>query len=1391
MIRKRNRNIKYLVILALIASFLAHPTKVYALADIPQTEKFSLSIATKEGFKTQHEYSTFAEAEVAMENSSDPNAVVLNLNRTVGNGVADMKDGIVVITAEKTNKEILELGYTYVNNGNDAYFYSSTGTTVKLGISGCVTDGVPIDQIELIPRIQVTGQSHYSVNINGNMVHSLVKYTWNSEDNKYSTSASSSYTICKAPSFATKGVNYYSDDGYTFFSTPQMKASTYAGTYYMYYKYLPFRSTTSYTAEELNSYIAYRLMLLDKTNSVLIGKGQAFIDAQNNYGVNAALLLSIAINESACGTSTSATLKNNLFGINALDCKPDASYSYESVEKCIDFEADRMISQGYTDSNTDSRYFGSNLGNKRSGINVKYASDPYWGEKIASVASELDRYLGGKDYNKYKLAFSNSITDAKIQPEMSSATVYKLANLKNNYPVNIPILIDDKVGSFYKIQSDMPMNAAGTANCYDKYDFDLSKVYVDSTKFTLLNVLEVPIGLTAIVPTTYGGSDGKITGTSTAMEYKNTTDSKYKAVTGAEITGLAAGTYDVRYAATTEYRAGEDAVVEVGEGNIAAGKTLTSPSAFNKTSFVTDGYKGTDKYSDSMNSGLQYIQMDLGAYYDLTEVNLWHYFGDGRTYHDVIVQVSNDPTFATDVTTVYNNDTDNSVQLGTGKDAEYAETSAGKTIQFEKVNARYVRLYSNGSTANGWNHYVEVEAYGFEGPLVSASSVSLDKASDTIAVGGTSALTASVMPLNTADKSVTWSTSDASVVTVDSSGNYTAVAPGNATITATTADGGLKAACSITVTAAPANFAAGKAVTSSAAFTSPAFATDGYKSTDKYASSINSGLSWIQVDMGASYYVNHVNLWHYFLDGRTYHDVIVQFSDDPNFVNNVTTVYNNDTDNSAKLSSAGKDTEYAETSAGKGVDFTLVKARYARIYSNGSTANGWNHLVEVEISKEVQRTNYAKGAAATTSSSFKNLNVATDNSVNTGYADGYAGLHWIQYDLGSQQDINEINLWHYFLDGRTYHDVIVQVSNDPTFATGAKTVFNNDANNSAGLGAGSDTEYAETSAGKSITFATEKAQYVRLYSNGSSINTYNHYVEVEICNNLAAGLQATSSPGFTSLNSITDGNKTAYANGSTGLQWIQYDLGSVKDINEVNLWHYYLDGRTYHDVIVQVSNDPDFATGVTTVYNNDTNNSALMMAAGTDSEYAETAAGKKITFSTKKAQYVRIYSNGSSINAYNHYVEVEICNNLAAGKTAAATSSAFTNMGSLTDGNKSSGYAEGLISGLQWVQLDLGATKSINRINLWHYFLDGRTYHDVIVQVSNDPTFATGVKTVYNNDKDNSAGFGAGSDSEYAETSAGKTIDFSAADARYVRIYSNGSTANGWNHIVELEVLGN
>jgi hypothetical protein len=145
--------------------------------------------------------------------------------------------------------------------------------------------------------------------------------------------------------------------------------------------------------------------------------------------------------------------------------------------------------------------------------------------------------------------------------------------------------------------------------------------------------------------------------------------------------------------------------------DLGDGKLPSSSSTFTNKSRLTDGIKNTDMYT-SANSGLKWVQLDLGAKYNISDIKIWHYFGDTRKYHDVIVRISNDPTFSTGVITVFNNDTDNSSGLGSGTDMEYIETSNGKDILFNSVNARYVRFYSNGSTVNSYNHYVEVEVYG-------------------------------------------------------------------------------------------------------------------------------------------------------------------------------------------------------------------------------------------------------------------------------------------------------------------------------------------------------------------------------------------------------------------------------------------------------------------------------------------------------------------------------------------------------------------------------------------------------------------------------------------------------------------------------------------------------
>lgn len=130
-------------------------------------------------------------------------------------------------------------------------------------------------------------------------------------------------------------------------------------------------------------------------------------------------------------------------------------------------------------------------------------------------------------------------------------------------------------------------------------------------------------------------------------------------------------------------------------------------------SFITDGEKsGEDGYFVELGPGTHWVQIDLEETCRLYAILIWHYHSQARVYRDVIVQVSNDPDFVEGVTTVFNNDHDNSSGLGVGKDKEYIETNDGRLIDPKGVEGRYVRLYSAGNTANDMNHYVEVEVYG-------------------------------------------------------------------------------------------------------------------------------------------------------------------------------------------------------------------------------------------------------------------------------------------------------------------------------------------------------------------------------------------------------------------------------------------------------------------------------------------------------------------------------------------------------------------------------------------------------------------------------------------------------------------------------------------------------
>jgi len=128
----------------------------------------------------------------------------------------------------------------------------------------------------------------------------------------------------------------------------------------------------------------------------------------------------------------------------------------------------------------------------------------------------------------------------------------------------------------------------------------------------------------------------------------------------------------------------------------------------------------------------------------------------------------------------------------------------------------------------------------------------------------------------------------------------------------------------------------------------------------------------------------------------------------------------------------------------------------------------------------------------------------------------------------------------------------------------------------------------------------------------------------------------------------------------------------------------------------------------------------------------------------------------------------------------------------ITDGEKDAGegYYVELLDGPQWVQIDLEKSDTVSAIWLWHFHSQKRAYNDVIVQISDDATFETGVTTVYNNDYDDSSKMGKGTHSPYVESRFGLIVDGKGTKGRYVRLHSNGNTSNEMNHYIEVEVYG-
>lgn len=350
------------------------------------------------------EFKTFAEAKNFVVSNSSAQ-LVQRKNQILymkGEGLAVANKFVEVFPATTLRTDWNTKFRPYVTTNTEMKFLDSTETYVKLELAGKV-GYVPADTVNLIPKQLLTGQSYYQVNASGDLVHQI----FNHNTGTYSTAGA----IGKAPAAFQSGVKYYSMDGATFYDA-NGKLVTES---HQYFSKLQLGTKSNYTAAELDKFLTDAFPYYNRTvhgkvwtANPLAGTGKFFKEVEAEYKVNALYLLAHAIHESQWGTSLIAQDKNNLFGLNAVD-----GDAYNGAKQYKDFKesivhAAQHVNGSYHNVLTGVNYNGSFLGNKAMGMNVRYASDHLWGEKIAGHMYRADKILGNKDLYAYNLGITNT-----------------------------------------------------------------------------------------------------------------------------------------------------------------------------------------------------------------------------------------------------------------------------------------------------------------------------------------------------------------------------------------------------------------------------------------------------------------------------------------------------------------------------------------------------------------------------------------------------------------------------------------------------------------------------------------------------------------------------------------------------------------------------------------------------------------------------------------------------------------------------------------------------------------------------------------------------------------------------------------------------------------------
>lgn len=458
---------------------------------------------------------TFEEAQAWMKKNGADDLVVFG--KVAGKtkildanlALVDLSVNPETLTYFYTDKEKTS-SYTYMDTGSlyggvdgaliSASYSNAHGRFVIKVKIGNFTGWILDTTYEIVPLTWVKSSSSYTVT-NENIKHNYV----NKIQETYS--GSRGCIIGPKPDMLSPGT-YYSYDGKYFYKDRKNMLKDYKNgnynnavnknnEYYNYYMYLSNHTRTSYSSQNIDEYIrnnmGYKMDAYgnkaESGASRLYGKGQFYYYAQEKYGVNALLALSLSRNETGNGTSNLAVNKNNGFGLNAVDSNPYGSASqYVTYAHSILGYASDWITYGYAHPR-DWRYFGPQFGDKWIGMNVKYASDTYWSEKMASHYYAFDKAKGLQDYNFYQLGvLTKGAVWARSDAKNSAKGIYQYPEAEDGV-----VIVGEKQGdsvegntTWYEVVSDLNIDNNYNEITSGDYNWDKT-VYVPATYIKKIN----------------------------------------------------------------------------------------------------------------------------------------------------------------------------------------------------------------------------------------------------------------------------------------------------------------------------------------------------------------------------------------------------------------------------------------------------------------------------------------------------------------------------------------------------------------------------------------------------------------------------------------------------------------------------------------------------------------------------------------------------------------------------------------------------------------------------------------------------------------------------------------------------------------------------------------